>query len=174
MSVYRPKAEITSVPMATTVDGFSPITCRLTWINRGLTKGSTVYVYLFFGFLQPDGSFQVSGYDDPTHGTIVWAIGTSSVVPATNSTKTDSIQSYAWNPAVSSLTLDVLAFISTKSAKGIYSDWGVGSRQIGLKYEDAQTVYSSRIAQKIFEDVLTVNRKTITPVEIQSLTVYVG
>jgi len=165
--------EISEVrPAAVTAEGFDPLTCNVTWKNNKLSSGLLVGVAVLFGTLEGE-TFTPLGFDYQGV-TYVWGVVNSTeTAPTTGYTKTSTLRTYAINPSTT-ITVDALVIIGDIGYFSSRSfDYGYGSRMVGIRAADLETMFSEIYAQAGFQDVVTV-----TPwkpaVEIQSLSISIG
>jgi len=155
------------------VNGFDPVTGTVTLKNNNLSKGT----YAFFGYIfgEYDAStetFTVAAFQVDSV-VYAWGIWGAWSVPDPGGSESWDLPTYALNVA-SETTFDVLAFIGTSDfpMQGYNADFGYGSREIGIKFDDLSTYFENYLYHAtVYLDQLTVEPYTALPAEVTDFSI---
>jgi hypothetical protein len=156
--------------LAVGVEGFDPLTGKVTWRNNKLTQGASVIVgYAFGSYDSATNKFYLAGFK-ADNVDYVWGSAIVAAAPAQGTSASPDILSYALNVAAQT-TFDVLVFVATGTL-GLYAaDYKKGSRTIGLKLTDFAAI--TVIGSKVYTAQLTVSPYAL-PAEVVGFSVSKG
>jgi len=154
--------------LATSVEGFDPLTYTLTWKNNNLTPSSQVIVFIgpcFMDIVEPGRpTFWAFKYNNTYY---VWCYAEIGYAPSQGGSVTNIAKTYAMNQypeTTYDIYAAILPYTEISEADKLYVDYGSGSRFMGIRetsFENVGVPYGKNpgavYGSRAFTEALTVS-----------------